>query len=97
MASSLFSTLKASRIVFIFDVTNNFCTHGGYELVTASITSSSDIGGCSDVPNTAYSKRCEAILPSVDIDGRIILKYIIQEEGGKLWTGLVLLTVGSGC
>jgi len=51
----------------MYDVTNSFCTHGGYELVTASITSSSDIGGCSDVPNTAYFKRCEAILPSVDL------------------------------
>ena len=67
MASSLFSTFKASCIVFMYDVTNSFCTHGGYELVTASITSSSDIGGCSDVPNTAYFKRCEAILPSVDL------------------------------
>ena len=67
MASSLFSTLTASCIVFIFDVTNNFCTDGGYEQVTASITSSSDTGGCSDVPNTAYCKWCEAILQSVDL------------------------------
>jgi hypothetical protein len=67
MASSLFSILKASCIVFIFDVTNSLCARGGYELVKASITSSSDTGGCSDVPYTAYFKRCEAILPSVDL------------------------------
>ena len=57
MTSSLFSTLKASCIVFIYDVTNNFCAHVGYELVTASITSSSDVGCCSDVHNTAYLKN----------------------------------------
>jgi hypothetical protein len=68
MASTLFNTLKTSCIVFIFDVMNNCCNHGGYELVTASITSSFDTGGWSYVPNTAYFKRYEAILPSVDLN-----------------------------
>jgi hypothetical protein len=70
MASSLFSTLKASSIVFIFDLTNNFCTLGGYELVTASITSSSDNWCCSDVPKTACCKRCEATLLSAHLSYR---------------------------
>jgi len=62
MASSLFSTFKAPCIVFIFDVINNFSTHGVYELVTASVNSSSDTEDCSDVLNITYFKRCEAIL-----------------------------------
>jgi hypothetical protein len=67
MASSLFSNSVHSCIVFIFDVMNNFCTHGRYEIFIASSTSSSDTGGCSEVPNTAYFERCEAILPSVHL------------------------------
>jgi hypothetical protein len=56
MASSLFSTIKASCIVFIFDVTNNFCTHGRFELVKASVTTCSDTVGCSAVPAVHNSK-----------------------------------------
>ena len=63
----LFSTLKAYCIVFVFDVMNNFCTHERYEIVTVSSTPTSDIGGCSGRPNTAYCERYEAIWTPVDL------------------------------
>jgi len=35
-------------------------------------------------------------LADLDVDGRIILKWIFKEWGGEAWTGLIWLMIGTG-
>jgi hypothetical protein len=35
-------------------------------------------------------------LEDVDIDGRITLICILRKQGGEVWTGMVLLRIGTG-
>jgi len=35
-------------------------------------------------------------MEDLDVDGRIILKWILKKQDGEAWTGLIWLKIGTG-
>jgi hypothetical protein len=58
-------------------------------------------GACSTHVRNAYNVLVESLKGRVHsedlgVDGRIILEWVVEKEGGKLWIGCIWISIGSG-